>query len=136
MLAIAVSAWLLRIRADRGGCAGIAIALVTVIVDGNRPGADGAARRPICPVSPFRLCPAGHRDDLLKRAGGSPRDSLFAGFRPRRAPESQSHLGRFFDEIGSGQALNIVIRKQRSRTSGSLISLELSILVPFSPWFS
>ena len=49
----------------------------------------------------------------------------------RRAPESQSHLGRFFDEIGSGQALNIVIRKAE-QNFGILISSELSILVPFA----
>ncbi|WP_344061543.1 hypothetical protein [Nostocoides vanveenii] len=138
MLAIAVSAWLLRIRGRLAAVAAvIAIALVTVIVDGNPAwGADGGGPPAYLPgVAYFALALLGIAM-TWKRAVliGGITAGLFVlvGFLDsRRAPESQSHLGRFFDEIGSGQALNIVIRKAE-QNFGILISSELSILVPFA----
>jgi hypothetical protein len=47
-----------------------------------------------------------------------------------RSPEDQSHLGRFFDSILSGGALDIVVRKAQQNLSILFGNYKLALLVP------
>ena len=47
-----------------------------------------------------------------------------------RAPDSQSHLGRFFDSMLAGEAMDIIVRKGQQNLSILFGNYKLALLVP------
>ncbi|MCB1300696.1 MAG: hypothetical protein KDB28_05405, partial [Tetrasphaera sp.] len=137
MLAIAAAHQALR-RWGRWAAAAVvaAIGLLTVVIDGNPAwGADGGGPPAYLPgLAYFLLALLGvgmtwRRGAIIALVTAGL--FLLVGFLDSLRPaESQSHLGRFFDKLGTGGALDIVIRKAEQNW-GILISSPLTVLVPF-----
>lgn len=141
MLAIAVAHYTLRHAGRSAAIAAVAlIGVLTVVIDGNPAwGADGGGPPAYLPgLAYFLLALLGigmtwRRGAVI--AVGTVGLFLLVGFLDSlRAPENQSHLGRFFDKLGSGGALEIVLRKAEQNW-GILISSPLTVLVPFGLFF-
>lgn len=141
MLAIAVAHF---VRTRWGRVAAVTavalIGLVTVVVDGNPAwGADGGGPPAYLPGLAY-LALALLGIGMTVRRGAiiaaiTAGLFLLVGFLDSLRPdEDQSHLGRFFDALGSGGALDIVLRKAEQNW-GILISSPLTVLVPFGLFF-
>ena len=138
MLAIAVSHRL--VRGHRRGAAAALVATLgglAVVVDGAPFwGADGGGPPALIPgVAFFVLALLGIAMTMRRAVAiGAITVGAFAlvGFLDSlRSPARQSHLGRFFDSIGTGGALDVVIRKA-SANLDILLSSHLTLLVPFA----
>ncbi len=142
MLAIALSHPLVR-AGRRGGAAALVatVGLIAVVIDGNPAwGADGGGPPALLPgLAYLVLAILGlrmtWRRGLLTGAVTAGLFLLVAFLDSLRPPEKQSHLGRFFDALGSGGAWDIVVRKAEQNL-GILFSNTLSLLVPFGLLFT
>lgn len=138
MLGIALSHWLVR-RDRRIAAAGLVATLgvAAVVIDGAPFwGADGGGPPALIPGVAFFVLALLGIGMTLRRALiiGGVTVGLFAlvGFLDSlRPPTQRSHLGRFFDSIGTGGALDVVIRKVQANL-GILVSSHLTLLVPFA----
>ncbi|GAA1804743.1 hypothetical protein GCM10009811_30440 [Nostocoides veronense] len=141
MLAIALAHCANR-RWGRGAAlaAVLVIGLATVVIDGSPAwGADGGGPPAYLPgLAFFVLALLGIRMTVRRAAVIAAVTAglfLLVGFLDSLRPaQDQSHLGRFFDTIGSGGALDIIIRKAQQNW-GILISSPLTVLVPFGLFF-
>lgn len=142
MLAIAIAHPLVhRGLRRRAALLVTALGLAAVVVDGNPAwGADGGGPPAFLPGLAYLVLAILGLRMTWRRALtiGLVTAALFliVGYVDSLRPaDEQSHLGRFFDTLGTGAATDIVLRKAEQNLA-ILLSSPLSILVPFGLLFT
>jgi hypothetical protein len=139
LLCIAVSSYFVSKGRPRvAAAAALVIGLAAVVVDGYPGwGADGGGPPALLPgVAYLVLAILGIRMTWrrgLTLAGGTIGLFLLVGFLDSlRGNEKQSHLGRFWDSLLSGEAGDIVVRKLQQNLDILFGNYRLSLLVPIA----
>lgn len=139
LLCIAVSSYFVkRGQRRRAALATLAIGLAAVVVDGYPGwGADGGGPPALLPGLAYLVLAILGIRMTWKRgaiiAGVTAGLFLLVGFLDSlRAPDNQSHLGRFFDSLFTGGAWDIVSRKLDQNLAILFGNYRLALLVPIA----